>query len=426
MELLSSKQIEFIKHSTAKVNLAHGSVRSGKTVGTLYAFMQAAAICPDSQIWMIGHTVSTIYDNAIRLLFEAPPPDTPDALAIFRPFCTWFKGDHELRFMDKIISTVGVNNTGAMGSIQGKTMSLVYCDEMSLYPDSIIDMISTRISLPHSKLIASMNPMQPTHKLKQWIDAGESGDPNYYSLHFTLEDNPFVEESYKQRIKDSLSGVFYKRNYLGLWCLAEGAIFDFFDPIYHVVRRAPRPAEYYIVGVDYGTANAFAAVLIGINTGISVQADPVIWVEREYYWDSKKQGRQKVNSEYAQDIKEWLGLTPVKGIYIDPSAASFKLEMQRKGFHLIDSKNEVTDGINKMTSLMKEGTLKVCSECKNLIREIESYVWDPKSAEKGEDEPLKRDDHAVDALRYAVASHKISYYDPNNGDDAKPSYRSWR
>jgi hypothetical protein len=43
----------------------------------------------------------------------------------------------------------------------------------------------------------------------------------------------------------------------------------------------------------------------------------------------------------------------------------------------------------------------------NLIREIEGYVWDSKEAEKGYDEPLKKDDHAVDALRYAVKTHKI-------------------
>ncbi len=49
--------------------------------------------------------------------------------------------------------------------------------------------------------------------------------------------------------------------------------------------------------------------------------------------------------------------------------------------------------------------------CTNLIREIESYVWDPKSSEKGYDEPLKKDDHAVDALRYAITTHKVSSFD---------------
>lgn len=411
MNPLADKQLEFVLNSTATVNLAHGSVRCGKTVGTLYRFMQAAYLCPDSQIWMIGHTSSTIYDNAVRLIIEPAAPGIPDPLSVFRPFCTWSKGDRELRFGDKIISTVGVNNSGALGVIQGKTFSLCYCDEMTLYPDNILDMINTRLSLPHSMLIGTMNPMAPSHKVKQWIDAGQSGDKRYYSLHFTLDDNPFVSDEYKDGIKRSLSGVFYKRNYLGLWCLAEGAIFDFFDKSLHVRRKPPTSAEYFIVGIDYGTSNAFAAVLIGVNTGKSYQGDPIMWVEDEYYWDSKKTQLQKLNHEYADEVKKWLEPYGPKNIYMDPSAESFRLELNRRALHVTPTENEVADGIRVMTSLMKKGDLLVLDRCKNLIREIEGYVWDDKKSERGEDEPLKKNDHAVDALRYAVATHKISRFD---------------
>lgn len=408
---LSDKQEQFVIEGTKKWNLAHGSVRSGKTVGTLFAFMLAVERCPDSQIWMIGHTSETIYQNAIRLLLEPQAPGKPDPLIIFRPFLTWIGGQkRQLKFRDKTISTLGAKDEGAIGAIQGKTMSLVYCDEMTLYPESIIDMIDTRLSNPHSLGYASMNPSYPTHKLKQWIDKAESGDKNYYALQFTLDDNPFLDEDYKRRIRDSLSGLFYKRNYLGLWCLAEGAIFDFFDKKIHVVTRPPRAAEYWIAGIDYGTDNPFACLIIGINSGKAMQMGKVIWVEKEYYWDSKKQGRQKTNSEYARDIREFLEPYPIKSIYLDPSAAAFQLEMQRAGFHPVHANNDVDYGIQMMTSYMKDGILFVCDECKNLIREIESYVWDRRSAEKGWDEPLKKDDHAVDALRYAIASHKVSTF----------------
>ena len=61
---------------------------------------------------------------------------------------------------------------------------------------------------------------------------------------------------------------------------------------------------------------------------------------------------------------------------------------------------------------MKRGVLFVCAECKNLIKEIESYVWDNKASERGYDEPVKRDDHAIDALRYVIATHKVATYEP--------------
>lgn len=372
--------------------------------------MQAVDACPDSQIFMVGHSSDTIYQNAIRLLLES------EQLAIYRPFCTWFPGKRQLRYKDKIISTLGAKDEGAIGSFQGKTFSLVYCDEMTLYPESIIDMIDTRLSMPYSMGFASMNPSHPKHKIKGWIDRAEAGDPNYYSLHFTLDDNPYVDESYKQRIRDSLSGLFYKRNYLGVWCLAEGAIFDFFDRSIHVVPRPPRSADYWIAGIDVGSVNPFACVLVGVNTGQYTQTGKCLWVEKEYYWNPKATGRQKTYSEFAQDIYDFLEPYACRNVYIDPSAEAMQLELRRKGLHVVHANNDVENGISIMTSEMSKGNLFVCSECVNTIREIESYVWDTKAAEKGWDEPIKKDDHAVDALRYCLASHKVSTYQPYKHD----------
>jgi PBSX family phage terminase large subunit len=399
---LSKKQLEFILNSTAHWNLAHGSVRCGKTVGITFRFMQAVNDCPDSAIAMIGHTATTIYENVVRLIMESPQ------LAIFRPYCTWFPSKRELRFKDKVIATIGAKDEGAIGLIQGRTLSLAYCDEMTLYPESIIDMIDTRLSNSWSMGFASMNPSHPKHKLKEWIDKGEAGDSNYYALHFTLDDNPYLPQDYKDRIKNSLSGIFYKRNYLGLWCLAEGAIFDFFDRKIHVIKRPPRYVDYWIAGIDYGTSNAFACVLVGISTGKQDQTGRRMWVEKEYYWDPKKKGRQKTNSEFARDVQAFLEPYGVSKVYLDPSAEAFQLELRRLGLHTIHAYNDVENGIQKMTNEMAQGNLFVCEECVNLIREIESYVWDTKAAERGYDEPLKKDDHAVDALRYAIASHKVN------------------
>lgn len=405
-DFFSPKQLEFISNCNKKWNLAHGSVRTGKTVCTVFSFMHAVFNCPDSQIYIVGHTFDTAYRNVVRMLMESPE------MALFRPFCSW--SGKKLYFRDKIITVLGAKDEGAIGNFQGLTISLVYCDEMTLYPESIIDMIDSRLSLPHSRGFAAMNPSHPKHKVKQWIDRAEQGDPNYYSLHFTLQDTPYVTEDYKNRIRDSSTGIFHKRNYLGLWCLAEGAIFDFFEPKIYVLPKPPAAAEYWVAGIDYGASNPFACLLIGVSSGRYTQSGKIMWVEKEYYWDHKKKERQKTNSELANDVETFLQDYDVKQIYIDPSAASFKTELRRKGLHPVDANNDVEDGIYKMTSEMKKGSLMICFECKNLIREIESYVWDSKAGERGYDEPKKVDDHAVDALRYVIASHKIAVYDPYN------------
>lgn len=423
---LAPKQLEFVLDATAHWNVAHGPVSSGKTIGTAFAFMQAADECPDSQIWMLGHTSSTIFDNVIRLILEPQAPGRPDPLSIFRPFCSWKKGDRELLFKDKTISTTGAKDSGAVGAIQGKSMSLVLCDEITLYPEYIIDMIDTRLRNKFSRGIATCNPSHPSHKVKQWVDKAAEGNPDYYALQFMLEDNPYLDESYKNRIKNSLSGIFYKRNYLGLWCLAEGAIFDFFDRDIYVHHRPPRAAEYWIAGVDDGSSNNFACVLVGINTGKADQTRPIRWVEKEFVWDSKVKGKALTMAEKREFLQEFLEPYYVKGLYIDPSAAALKTELRRFGLSVIDADNDVQNGIAYMVSEMQQGKLFVLSECKHTIKEIEAYVWDAKASEKGEDKPLKKDDHCVDALRYAVYTHKIPTYQPFKDPKLNESYLAGR
>lgn len=405
-EPLAPKQIEFIKNSVRHWNIAHGAVRSGKTVCTLFRFMQACATCPDSKIYMVGHSADTIYQNAVRLIFETPELD------LFRPFCTWQPGKRQLRYRDKVISCYGAKDEGAIGNFQGKTMSLLYCDEMTLYPESIINMLDTRLSLDYSMGFASMNPSHPGHQLKKWIDLAQEGDPNYYALHFTIDDNPFLDHDYKERIRKSTSGLFYKRNYLGIWCLADGAIFDFFDRDIHTVKRAPRAAEYYIAGLDYGVSNAFACLVVGVNTGISTQQGKQLWVEDEFYWDSKKTHKQLLNSEFAEHVQEFLEPYGVKQVYMDPSALSMKLELQRKGFNCIAADNDVFDGIQLMCSEVGTGRMLINRKCVNLIREIEGYVWDTKKSQQGEDAPVKKADHLIDAWRYVIKTHKVQTYNP--------------
>jgi phage terminase large subunit len=159
-----------------------------------------------------------------------------------------------------------------------------------------------------------------------------------------------------------------------------------------------------------------------VSTGRYTQTGKKMWVEKEYYWDPKKKGRQKINSEFAEDVQQLLEPYSIKTIYIDPSAEAFQLELRRKGMHVVHANNDVENGIQLTTNEMKKGNLFILSECTNTIREIEGYVWDSKAADRGWDEPLKKDDHSVDALRYALASHKVSVYDPYKEERASKDY----
>lgn len=376
----SAKQREFILNSTATLNLAHGAVRSGKTYSTLYRWGDFCISCPDSDLIMIGFSMETIYYNAILPFME-----------MFDGYCTWSSGTHILKFADKNIRCMGANDQGAVGKIQGPTLSGAYVDEMTLLPSNFVDMLISRLSRPHSKLFATMNPDGPLHPIKtNLID--KSNGTDVYSLHFNLEDNPDLPEKYKAFIKQLYSGLWYKRYILGEWCMAEGAIYDFFDRKYHTRPSAPHYAEFYIVGIDYGTTNPFAMEIIGVNQNPNYS--PTLWVEKEYYWDSRKMGRQKTDSELADDMERELFGLPIRAIYIDPSAASLEVELKKRGKPVKHAENDVLSGIRTVGNFIGQGDLIICQQAQQLIKEIEGYVWDPKKVKLGEDAPLKQNDHA--------------------------------
>jgi PBSX family phage terminase large subunit len=394
-EPFSPKQMEFILDSNAKYNLAHGSVRSGKTVGVLFRFLQEVMKCPGESIWMIGRSLSDVYHNCVEVVFHHP------SFKIYQPFCTWHKGERILTIGLKKIICIGAGDEGALGAIQGKTFDLAYCNEMTLYPPNVIQMIFTRLSMPHSKLYADMNPVQPNHICKQWIDFAAGGDQKYYALHWSIDDNPYLEETFKEALKQTLTGLFFRRNYLGEWCLAEGAIFDFFDRTIHVTKQPRGTTLHWIAGIDYGASNPLACVLIRVS---ELPEGKLLWVEKELYYDPTKQ-RQKAPSEFVRDLVAFFGDYMIRAVYLDPSAAGFRAELSKQGIHTVPTNNEVYDGILSTVNALKEGTLEIGPNCPNLIREIESYVWDPAASKKGEDKPLKQNDHAIDATRYAVKTY---------------------
>jgi PBSX family phage terminase large subunit len=383
--MLSHKQQKFIDESTAKINIAHGSVRGGKTFSTSVRFVELVIDCPNSEIIMIGNSFSTIKANVVDLLLNGP----------YRGYCTW--SDKKLIFGDKKIRVIGAHDEGSVRAIQGNTHSLAYVDELTTIPWGFVDMLTTRLSHPWSKMIATCNPNSPVHPVKEKLI--DCNDPKYcYSLHFEVDDNPTLTEEYKNDLRTKYSGLFYKRYILGEWVAAEGAIYSDFSRKTHVLDRPPHYSDNYFCGVDYGINNAFAAVLIGQNNTYS----PHLWVEKELYWDSAKTFRQKLNSELADDLQQFLDGYNVRGIYLDPSAESFEVELKRRHMRVIQAKNDVYPGITFMANLIANHELKIVKDCPNTIAEMEMYVWDSKKSARGIEEPVKKRDHCMDALRYGV------------------------
>ena len=385
---ISPKQLASLKESDARINIWEGAVRSGKTYVSLWRFLKELTYGPAGEYCIISRT----YDSFKRNIL-------PQLVRMIGPDAKYYSGKREMSLWGKTIHVVGADDERAESKIRGPTFSGAYVDEATIIPESVFKMLISRCAMGGAKIFATTNPDSPYHWLKR--DYLENNE-DVKSWQFKLDDNPELSTDEKQYLCRQYRGLWYQRFIEGLWVQAEGAIYDFFDEKLHVLDFPQSTAQFYIVGVDYGTTNPCAFVLIGIN----FNKYPNMWVEDEYYYSSKVHQRQKTDAEYANDLKRFIENRPIKAIYIDPSAASFKAELLKAGVdHLFDAENEVIDGIRFVAKYLDLGTIKICQKCTNLIKEFQSYVWDAKSLKSGIDKPLKENDHALDALRYALYTH---------------------
>lgn len=385
-ELFSRKQLDVIANADARLNILDGSVRSGKTISSLVAWINYVQNAPDGELLMTGKTERTLKRNILD----------PLAQIVGSQRFRYNRGMGEAWLFGRRIYIAGANDERSAGKIQGMTVAGAYSDELSLYPESFFTMMLSRLSVKGARLIGTTNPDSPYHWLKaNYLDREEELGLKHW--HFTLEDNLTLDPDYVRALKKEYTGLWYKRFIDGLWVLAEGAIYDMWDEEEHVID-CPKKHSEYCVAIDYATATVMTFGLYGI-TGNKV------YLTKEYYYDAQKKGRQKTDSEFADDFKDFLGDTHPRNIYLDPSAASFKAELKKKGFSQVrDADNDVINGIRLVSSFLNTGRFFVDRSCTDTIKEFGSYVWDARAQKKGEDKPLKENDHAMDRNRYMIMS----------------------
>jgi PBSX family phage terminase large subunit len=391
---LSRKQLRSVGQATARVNLWHGSVRSGKTIASLLAFVIAVATAgPSGLIIICGRSLQTIERN----VFE--PLQDP---ALFGPLArhvTHTRGATTAVILGRTVHLIGAADARAEGRLRGLTAQLAYVDEATLIPEGFWTQLLARLSVPGARLLATTNPDSPRHWLKRtYLD--RAAELNLRAWHFRLADNPSLSPEYIADLTAEYVGLWRRRMIDGAWCVAEGAIYDMWDESRHVVSNLPTMRRVW-AAADYGTTNPFAALLLGLGD------DDRLYAYSEWRHDSRATHRSMTDAQYSAAMRKWLaakGEAP-EWTFIDPSAASFITQLWQDGHPgIARANNDVLDGIRSVSSALAAGLLYVHESCEGLLEELPGYAWDPKATEAGEDKPLKIDDHSADALRYAVHS----------------------
>lgn len=402
----------------AWINIWEGAVRSSKTVSSIIAWITFIEESEHNVFLMTGNTSDTLYRNVIGgdigiltiLGNRAKYVKGGDGGAHLKVLCKRVNPQiPETTMVEKICWCVGAHSAPSENRIRGMTVGGWYADEVTLYPENVVKQAINRMSLSGARAFWTCNPDSPYHYIKtEFIDQAKKKGVRVFK--FTIDDNLSLDERYKTQIKSSYSGLWYKRMIQGLWVMADGVIYDMFnhEPVYAggmVCARLPDMQKYWI-SIDYGTSNATTFHLYGWGV------DDKLYAIKEYYHSGKEsEDRQKSPQQYADDFVKWIdSLEDIHGnkinyeyIFIDPSAKGFMLQLWQQGVKKVQAAdNDVKIGIELVSSVMGQDRFRVHVSCVNMLRELSSYVWDPNAQKRGEDKPLKENDHCLDNLRYCV------------------------
>jgi len=361
--------------------LAHGAVRSGKSVGFNFKWIQEVIEAPDDYpMIMVGRTLGALERNVLFPLRQF----------VGKSNYKYSRNSKVLHLFGKEIWVEGANNEAAVDRIQGETIGKAYGDEVVLWPESFFKMLMTRLSLEDSQFFGTCNPGNPRHYLKKdYID--REAELDLKSWHFRLKDNPHLPTAYIEALEREYKGLWRKRYILGLWVMAKGAIYTPFDSSVHVISSLPDgPSSEMRIGVDIGFTHPTAFVKL-LKFGN-------LWIVAQEYRKSGLTPPQIISK-----LLEFIGGARPASVEIPPEEAAIIKMAKAAGIPNVKAAiNDVLPGITRTSALFSQQRLCYLKSCEKIQEETEGYVWDTKASERGLDKPIKVDDDLLDACRYVI------------------------
>jgi PBSX family phage terminase large subunit len=218
----------------------------------------------------------------------------------------------------------------------------------------------------------------------------QNKDSDYRSFHFSTYDNPYIPKEEIAKAKLELTEDRFAQEYMADFRKTQGLVYKEFDRAKHIYDRVPYETYKTILGVDFGFTNP-ACVLT-----IQKDNDARYFVTEEWY----KRGQTDAQ------VADYVAALKANEVYPDPASASGCEELRQRGVNIRDvlkNADSIRNGINTVRELFKSNRLYIHRDCVNLIMELETYAYPDKKPDHNEEEkPIKENDHALDALRYAL------------------------
>lgn len=403
--------------------ICDGAVRSGKTISMAPSFINWAMERFDGEDFALcGKTIGSLRRNVINTLKN-------QMLSLGLEF-------EEKRSESLIIVSKGnVTNyfylfsgkdESSQDLIQGLTLAGCFFDEVALMPQSFVSQAEARCSVEGSKLWYNCNPKGPNHWFKkEYVDIAE--EKKLLHLHFMMDDNLTLSEKVKERYKRMFTGVFYQRNILGLWVVAEGKIYtsfgkdniidkklwcekDEFGCYTHPIRK-----KIFMVtmGVDFGGSKSSHAFNL---TGFTRGFNELITLKEKRI--KEEMNPKQLEKAFVEFVKECLLEYPqLNTIYCDSAEQvlirGFKTALRNNNIaiHIENAKKyEIIDRIRFYSSMMTQLRYLILSDCVETIQAFDDAVWDD------EHEDVRLDDgstniDSLDAQEYSSEVYMKSMID---------------
>ena len=284
---------------------------------------------------------------------------------------------------------------------QGASLDFVWFDEEP--PLDIYRECKMRVLDKCGEIWGTMTPLKGLTWVYDEIYMNSGGDPEVWHEHIEWSDNPFLDKREIERVSASLDESELAMRRYGRFSVSEGAVYREFDPSRDVVEPFDFPKEWQEnVSIDPGLRNPLACLFFAVDW------DGVIYVVGEWYEAGREVGYHADKILDLADKLDWKrGSDGRLHALIDSAAGQRTLSGSKSVAELffehgiaVDTRvnKELWSGIARVKQYFAEGRIKIFSCCDNLIRELKSYWWGTG------DSPVKKDDHALDALRYFVMS----------------------
>jgi PBSX family phage terminase large subunit len=386
-----------------------GGVGSGKTTGgTLRVGRHVAD-------WNPGE-MGVIVSPTVPMMRNAIIPELRKWGLLDRPGVEFKRSENRIEYAnDSVVILESANNDRKIERLRAMNLAWAWVDEAAYLPAKVYRILNDRLRVgQYRNLFATTTPRgfnwvydefaDLTDPVERSVADGQllRTDTTTAIVGVSTRSNPGNPDDYIRRQERQRSGEGYEQEIEGEFVNFEGLVYDWFDED-NLVDDVPGDYDEVIYGVDWGHNNP-AVVLPLLRDGESwVVADE--WYERRCTTGDQARAAADFVEEYGEGV-----------IYCDPSEPSNIHEFRRDyGLPAKPAENDVSPGIRKVTE--HRDALSVVRRCQNVRTEFSQYQY--KDGGAGE-APLKQNDHALDALRYALFTHTPR--DQSDTDSSGVSY----